>query len=154
MAEHTVVLVPGDGIGPEVTSAARRVLTATGVVLAPFQYGDILADLCAGLAGGLGMAPGASFGDSAALFEAAHGSAPKYAGKDVANPAALVLSGALLLDHIGENAAADRVRRAVADVIEKGTTTTRDLGGNAGTTAMTEAIISALTVSGGQRSAP
>jgi isocitrate dehydrogenase (NAD+) len=124
------------------------------VLLAPFQYGDILADLCAGLAGGLGMAPGASFGAEAALFEAAHGSAPKYAGRDIANPCALILSGALLLDHIGEQAAADRVRTAVADVLAAGVTTTRDLGGTAGTRAMTEAVAHALRTPVGQRSTP
>jgi isocitrate dehydrogenase (NAD+) len=114
------------------------------MLLAPFQYGDILADLCAGLAGGLGVAPGASFGDTAAMFEAAHGSAPKYAGRDVVDPVALILSGALLLDHIGEPAAATRVRTAVAQVIGEGKHTTYDLGGSAGTTAMTDAVIAAL----------
>lgn len=123
------------------------------VLLAPFQYGDILADLCAGLAGGLGMAPGASFGDDAALFEAAHGSTPKYAGRDVANPCAVILSGALLLDHIGEPAAACRVRAAVADVVAAGTTTTRDLGGTAGTRAMTDAIADAVRMPAGRGSA-
>lgn len=116
------------------------------ILLAPFQYGDILADLCAGIAGGLGLAPGASFGDHAALFEAAHGSAPKYAGKDVINPTALILSAALMLDHLDERAAADRIRSAVAEVIAAGETTTYDLGGTASTTAMTDAVIAAMTV--------
>lgn len=115
------------------------------ILLAPFQYGDILADLCAGLAGGLGLAPGASFGDRAAFFEAAHGSAPKHAGRDKVNPTALILSAALMLDHLGEGAAADRVRAAVAEVIRRGDTTTYDLGGQASTSAMTEAVIGALT---------
>lgn len=113
------------------------------VLLAPFQYGDILADLCAGLVGGLGLVPGASFGPQAALFEAAHGSAPQYAGKDKVNPAALVLSGALLLDHLGEHAAAAGIRAAVATTVA-GPVTTYDLGGTAGTTEMTDAIIAAL----------
>jgi isocitrate dehydrogenase (NAD+) len=113
------------------------------VLLAPFQYGDILADLCAGLVGGLGLVPGASFGPDAALFEAAHGSAPKYAGQDKVNPTALVLSGALLLDHLGEHAAAARVRAAVAATVA-GPVTTYDLGGTATTTEMTNAIIAAL----------
>jgi isocitrate dehydrogenase (NAD+) len=117
------------------------------VLLAPFQYGDILADLCAGLVGGLGVVPGASFGPGAALFEAAHGSAPKYAGKDVVNPCALVLSGALLLEHLGEAAAAARVRAAVAAVVA-GPVTTYDLGGSASTTEMTDAIIAALPGAG------
>ena len=114
------------------------------ILLSTFQYGDILADLCAGITGGLGLAPGASFGDEMALFEAAHGSAPKYAGKDKVNPTALILSGALLLDHLAERAAAERIRSAVATVIERGEHTTYDLGGNAGTTEMTDAIIAAL----------
>ncbi|MGH3763031.1 isocitrate/isopropylmalate dehydrogenase family protein [Actinophytocola sp.] len=118
------------------------------VLLAPFQYGDILADLCAGLAGGLGVVPGASFGPRSALFEAAHGSAPKYAGRDVVNPTALVLSGALLLDHLGESAAAARVRGAVAAVVSAGRATTYDLGGTASTTEMTDAIIAALPRAG------
>ncbi|HEY7592889.1 MAG TPA: isocitrate/isopropylmalate family dehydrogenase [Actinophytocola sp.] len=117
------------------------------MLLAPFQYGDILADLCAGLVGGLGVVPGASFGPAAALFEAAHGSAPKYAGKDVVNPCALILSGALLLDHLGETAAADGVRAAVAAVVA-GPVTTYDLGGTASTTEMTDAIIAALPGAG------
>lgn len=114
------------------------------ILLATFQYGDILADLCAGIAGGLGLAPGASFGDHAAFFEAAHGSAPKYAGKDVINPTALILSGALMLDHLKEGQAADRIRSAVAEVIAAGVTTTYDLGGTASTTAMTDAVIAAM----------
>jgi len=122
------------------------------VLLAPFQYGDILADLCAGLVGGLGLVPGASFGPAAALFEAAHGSAPKYAGRDVVNPTALVLSGALLLDHLDERTAADRIRAAVAAVVA-GPVTTYDLGGTASTTAMTDAIIAALTDGVGKGSA-
>jgi isocitrate dehydrogenase (NAD+) len=114
------------------------------ILLAPFQYGDILADLCAGIAGGLGLAPGASFGDGAGMFEAAHGSAPKYAGLDRVNPCALILSAALMLDHLGETGAADRIRAAVARVIAEGATTTYDLGGTAGTAAMTDAVIAAL----------
>lgn len=110
------------------------------ILLAPFQYGDILADLCAGIVGGLGLVPGASFGENTAFFEAAHGSAPKYAGLNKVNPTALILSGALLLDHIGENAAAERVRAATRAVIAEGTATTYDLGGSTGTSAMAAAI--------------
>jgi len=78
------------------------------------------------------------------MFEAAHGSAPKYAGRDVIDPAALILSGALMLDHLGEPAAADAIRMAVAKVIADGSFTTYDLGGSAGTSAMTDAVIAAL----------
>jgi isocitrate dehydrogenase (NAD+) len=118
--------------------------SAFDMLLAPFQYGAILADLCAGLVGGLGLVPGASFGERAAMFEAAHGSAPRYAGRDVVNPTALILSGALMLDHLAESTAAERIREAVAQVIAAGESTTYDLGGTAGTSAMTEAIIAAL----------
>jgi isocitrate dehydrogenase (NAD+) len=114
------------------------------ILLAPNQYGDILADLCAGLIGGLGLAPGASFGENAAMFEAAHGSAPKYAGRNVVNPTALILSGALMLDHLQEAEAADRIRGAVSAVLAEGAHTTYDLGGTAGTSEMTDAVIAAL----------
>ena len=103
-------------------------------------YGDIVSDLCAGFIGGLGLAPGANIGDEAALFEAVHGSAPDIAGKNLANPMALILSGAMLLDHIGEQQAADRVRNAVHAVLTEGKKLTRDLGGTAGTTEIAEAI--------------
>lgn len=104
-------------------------------------YGDILSDLCAGLVGGLGLVPGANIGKDIAIFEAVHGSAPKLAGQNKANPVALILSGASLLDHIGEPEAAAKVRRAVAAVVEEGIFVTKDLGGNATTTEMTAAII-------------
>ena len=103
-------------------------------------YGDIVSDLCAGFIGGLGMAPGANIGDEAALFEAVHGSAPDIAGKNLANPMALILSSAMMLDHLGEQAAADRVRNAVQTVLREGQKLTRDLGGTAGTTEIAEAI--------------
>ena len=107
-------------------------------------YGDVLSDLCAGLAGGLGVVPGANIGDEVALFEAVHGSAPDIAGQDRANPAALVLSAALMLRHIGEERAAARVEEAVRRVIAAKRTVTPDLGGTAGTRAMTEAIITVV----------
>ncbi len=107
-------------------------------------YGDVLSDLCAGLAGGLGVVPGANIGDDCALFEAVHGSAPDIAGQDKANPAALILSAALMLHHLGETAAAVRVEEAVRRVIAARTTVTPDLGGCAGTRTMTGAIIAAL----------
>jgi len=103
-------------------------------------YGDIVSDLCAAFIGGLGMAPGANIGDNGAIFEAVHGTAPDIAGKNMANPIALVSSGALMLDHLGEHAAADRVRAAVIGVLREGKKVTRDLGGTAGTTEIAEAI--------------
>jgi isocitrate dehydrogenase (NAD+) len=105
-------------------------------------YGDIVSDLCAGFIGGLGMAPGANIGETVAVFEAVHGSAPDIAGKNKANPMALILSGAMMLDHLGEQAAADRVRNAVDDVLREGKKLTGDLGGTAGTTELAEAIAS------------
>ena len=107
-------------------------------------YGDIVSDLCAGFIGGLGMAPGANIGEDAAVFEAVHGSAPDIAGKNVANPLALVLSSTLLLDHIGETQAADRVRLAVNAVLAEGKKLTRDLGGKAGTIEIAEAVAEKL----------
>lgn len=107
-------------------------------------YGDIVSDLCAGLVGGLGLAPGANVGEKGAVFEAVHGSAPDIAGKNMANPIALVLSGALLLDHIGRNDAGTRVRAAVQRVLSEGKALTRDLGGQASTTEIAEAIAAAV----------
>ncbi len=103
-------------------------------------YGDIVSDLCAGFIGGLGMAPGANIGQAGAVFEAVHGSAPDIAGKNLANPMALVFSGAMMLDHLGEQEAARRVREAVYAVLADGKKLTRDLGGTAGTTEIAEAI--------------
>ena len=103
-------------------------------------YGDIVSDLCAGFIGGLGMAPGANIGEQVALFEAVHGSAPDLTGKNMANPIALILSGAMMLDYLGEHQAADRVRGAVNAVLLEGKKLTRDLGGTAGTTEIAEAI--------------
>jgi isocitrate dehydrogenase (NAD+) len=103
-------------------------------------YGDIVSDLCAGLVGGLGLAPGANIGERGATFEAVHGSAPDIAGRNIANPIALILSGAMLLDHIGELEAANRVRNAVAAVLKEGKHMPRDLGGSASTSEVEEAI--------------
>ena len=107
-------------------------------------YGDIVSDLCAGFIGGLGMAPGANIGETTAVFEAVHGTAPDIAGKNKANPMALILSSAMLLDHIGENDAAGRVRQAVNAVLREGKKLTGDLGGTAGTTEIAEAIAGKL----------
>ena len=103
-------------------------------------YGDIVSDLCAGLIGGLGLAPGANIGERGATFEAVHGSAPDIAGKNMANPIALILSGAMLLDHVGELEAGNRVRSAVAAVLKDGKHMPRDLGGTASTSEVAEAI--------------
>jgi isocitrate dehydrogenase (NAD+) len=97
------------------------------VLVLPNLYGDILSDLCAGLVGGLGVAPGANIGDNGAVFEATHGSAPKYKGLNKVNPTALVLSGALMLEYLGEKEAAARLERAVAAVIAEGKDVTYDL---------------------------
>jgi isocitrate dehydrogenase (NAD+) len=110
------------------------------VLVLPNLYGDIVSDLAAGLVGGLGVAPGANIGDRAAVFEPVHGSAPKYAGQNKANPTALILSGALMLRHLGETDAGDVVERAVREVIAAGETVTYDLGGSAGTREFGEAV--------------
>ncbi len=115
------------------------------VLVLPNLYGDIVSDLAAGLVGGLGVAPGANIGEKAAVFEPVHGSAPKYAGQDKANPTALILSGALMLRHLGELAAADAVEAAVRQVVADGTTVTYDLGGTAGTRAFAEAVAARVT---------
>jgi isocitrate dehydrogenase (NAD+) len=114
------------------------------VLVLPNLYGDIVSDLCAGLVGGLGVAPGANIGPEAAVFEAVHGSAPKYAGLNKANPTALMLSGVLLLRHIGEQAAAERVENAIRAVIAEGRAVTYDLGGSAGTSDFADAIVARL----------
>jgi isocitrate dehydrogenase (NAD+) len=114
------------------------------VITLPNLYGDILSDLCAGLVGGLGVAPGANFGNGLAVFEAVHGSAPKYKGMNKVNPTALILSAKLMLEHLGEAKAAAKLEKAVADVIAEGKHVTYDLGGTAGTREIGEAIISKI----------
>ncbi|MHB8398548.1 MAG: isocitrate/isopropylmalate dehydrogenase family protein [Candidatus Limnocylindrales bacterium] len=116
------------------------------VLVLPNLYGDIVSDLAAGLVGGLGVAPGANIGTEAAVFEPVHGSAPRYAGLDRANPTALILSAALMLRHLGETAAAARVEAAVRAVIEEGRTVTYDLGGTAGTQAFGAAVADQLAL--------
>ncbi len=110
------------------------------VLLCPNLYGDILSDLCAGLVGGLGVAPGANIGAEIAVFEPVHGSAPKYAGLDTADPTALILSAVLMLKHLGEAKAAHALFEGVRTVIGAGTRVTRDLGGDSGTRDMGEAV--------------
>ena len=122
------------------------------VMVLPNLYGDIVSDLCAGLVGGLGVAPGANIGVEASVFEPVHGSAPKYAGLDKANPTALILSGVLMLRHLGEQDAAVRVETALREVIAEGTHTTYDLGGSTGTAGFADAIIERLGASAGAAS--
>ncbi|TAK12239.1 MAG: NAD-dependent isocitrate dehydrogenase, partial [Acidobacteria bacterium] len=114
------------------------------VLLLPNLYGDIVSDLCAGLVGGLGIVPGANLGTDSAVFEAVHGSAPDIAGQNLANPTALLQSALMMLRHIGERAAADRISAALMRVLAAGTTRTRDLGGAATTSAFADAIIAAM----------
>jgi isocitrate dehydrogenase (NAD+) len=114
------------------------------ILLMPNLYGDIISDLAAGLVGGLGLVPGANMGDEHAVFEAVHGSAPDIAGKGVANPTALMQSAALMLLHLGEEAAARRLQRAIEDVYAEGTHLTRDVGGQASTREFTDAVIDRL----------
>lgn len=106
--------------------------------------GDLVSDLCAGLVGGLGLVPGANIGERFALFEAVHGTAPDIAGKGVANPTALILSAEMMLRHMGQHHSADRMRRAVEEVLDGGSMVTGDLGGSAGTEQYTDAILAAL----------
>jgi isocitrate dehydrogenase (NAD+) len=116
------------------------------VLVLPNLYGDIVSDLAAGLVGGLGVAPGANIGPDAAVFEAVHGSAPKYAGQNKANPTALILSGVMMLRHLGRPDAADRVEGALREVVAEGRATTYDIGGPAGTSQFADAIIARLAV--------
>ena len=114
------------------------------VIVTTNLFGDILSDLCAGLVGGLGMAPGANIGENAAIFEAVHGSAPDIAGKNLANPTSVILASIQMLEYLNMGDTAERIRLAVADVIKSGDRTTRDLGGNHGTTDFTQAVIDRL----------
>lgn len=120
------------------------------VLVLPNLYGDIVSDLCAGLVGGLGVAPGANIGDDIAIFEAVHGSAPKYTGMNKADPIAMILSGVMMLRHIGEKAAADRLEKAAIETVAEGKSVTYDLrpGRDAatavGTSQMADAIIARL----------
>jgi isocitrate dehydrogenase (NAD+) len=114
------------------------------VIVTTNLYGDILSDLCAGLVGGLGVAPGANIGEEAAVFEAVHGSAPKYAGQNRVNPTALLLSAVLMLEHLGEGEAASRITAALEAVLAQGQRVTYDLGGTVGTDQMAGAIIERL----------
>ena len=114
------------------------------VLVLPNLYGDIVSDLCAGLVGGLGLAPSANIGENAAIFEAVHGSAPKHAGKNDANPTALILSAVMMLRHLGEPEAADRVEASVLALLEGGEQVTYDLGGKLGTSEFADAVIAKM----------
>ena len=116
------------------------------VLLMENLYGDLVSDLCAGLVGGLGVVPGSNIGDDAAVFEAVHGSAPDIAGKGVANPLAVIMSGVMMLNHIGEHAVADKIRKGYDAVLAeaKPETLTRDLGGTATTEQFADAVIAKM----------
>jgi isocitrate dehydrogenase (NAD+) len=107
-------------------------------------YGDLVSDLCAGLVGGLGVVPGSNIGDDAAVFEAVHGSAPDIAGKGVANPLALIMSGVMMLNHLGETAVAEKIKYAYDAVLAEGKHLTPDLKGSATTDGFADAIIGKL----------
>lgn len=139
---------------PEITYAEHIVdNTCMQLVMNPYQYdiilttnlyGDILSDLCSGLVGGLGLVPGANLGKECAIFEAVHGSAPDIAGQDKANPTAVLQSAVLMLHHLNEMEAGDKVQAALEKVYAEGKTLTRDVGGNSGTKAFADAVIAAL----------
>ncbi|HEX8522344.1 MAG TPA: isocitrate/isopropylmalate dehydrogenase family protein [Tepidisphaeraceae bacterium] len=114
------------------------------VLLMENLYGDLVSDLCAGLVGGLGVVPGSNIGEEAAVFEAVHGSAPDIAGKGWANPLAIIMSGEMMLHHMGEHAIADKIRAAYDVVLGEGAVKTKDLGGNASTDQFADAIIAKL----------
>lgn len=139
---------------PEITYGEHIVdNTCMQLVTNPYQYdvlvlenlyGDIISDLCAAFVGGLGLVPGANFGDEIAIFEAVHGSAPDIAGKDMANPTAVLRSALLMLRHIGEPEAASKIRNAIEYVYRDKKNLTRDVGGNASTSQFTDSIIAAM----------
>ncbi len=139
---------------PEITYGEHIVdNTCMQLVMNPYQYdvlllenlyGDIVSDLCAGLVGGLGLVPGANFGHECAIFEAVHGSAPDIAGKNLANPTAVLRSGILMLRHLGEENAANHIRAAIEKVFTEKKHLTRDIGGTASTSEFTDAMVEAL----------
>ena len=139
---------PGIEVGQRVVDAACMDLVlnpeAYDCLLLPNLYGDIVSDLAAGLVGGLGVAPGANFGPGCAMFEAVHGTAPDIAGRDLANPTAMILSAVMMLRYLGETAAARRIEAALSDVLGDRRCVTPDLGGEGGTRSMTAAIVERL----------
>jgi isocitrate dehydrogenase (NAD+) len=118
------------------------------VIVLENLYGDIVSDLCAGLIGGLGLAPGANIGEQGAVFEAVHGSAPDIAGQGLANPTAILMSAILMLRHLGEQDAAARIEKATLEVFAEGKALTKDLGGTAKTDEFARAIVEKLTATG------
>lgn len=114
------------------------------VMVMPNLYGDILSDMCAGLIGGLGLTPSGNIGDECSIFEAVHGSAPDIAGKNLANPTALLLSSVMMLQHMGLNSYAEKIQKAIFQTVAEGKTLTGDLGGKATTDDYTNAIIEKL----------
>jgi isocitrate dehydrogenase (NAD+) len=118
--------------------------TRFDVLLMENLYGDLVSDMCAGLVGGLGVTPGANIGDDAAVFEAVHGSAPDIAGKGVANPLAVIMSGVMMLNHLHEEKIGEKIKNAYNAVLAEGKVLTRDLGGTAGTNEFADAIIAKM----------
>jgi isocitrate dehydrogenase (NAD+) len=118
--------------------------TQFDVLLLQNLYGDIISDVCAGLVGGLGVVPGANVGDKIAVFEAVHGTAPDIAGQGIANPLAVLLSGVMMLEYIGQHRVASSIEQAIWEVLEEGKHLTGDLGGNANTEEFTDALIDKL----------
>lgn len=131
-----------------VDAACMRLVTrpeSFDMLLLENLYGDIVSDLCAGLVGGLGLVPGANYGDKGAIFEAVHGTAPDITGKGVANPIAMILSSAMMLDYLGHRAAGEKIRAATASVLRAGKVLTRDIGGKATTEEVSAAIIRSMS---------
>jgi isocitrate dehydrogenase (NAD+) len=131
-----------------VDAACMRLVTDPGsfdILLLENLYGDIVSDLCAGLVGGLGLVPGANYGDKGAIFEAVHGTAPDIAGKNVANPTAAILSSAMMLDYLGYQREGEKIRAATIAVLRSRKALTRDLGGEASTSDFTDAIIHGMS---------
>jgi isocitrate dehydrogenase (NAD+) len=136
---------------PEITYGEHIIdNTCMQLVMNPYQYdvlvmenlyGDIVSDLCAAFVGGLGLVPGANLGDTCAIFEAVHGSAPDIAGKNIANPTAVLQSGILMLRHLNESEAADRIQAALEKTYKEKLHLTRDMGGTSGTSEFTDAVI-------------
>ena len=132
---------------PEITALCMKLVQKPeqfDVLVAPNLYGDIISDLCAGLVGGLGFAPSANIGDSTRIYEAVHGSAPDIAGQDKANPSAILMAFAMMLNDLGETDKAAKLNAAILAQVEEGKVVTADIGGTAGTKEFTQAIISRL----------
>ena len=157
MAKHTVTLIPGDGTGPDIAYDEHLVDAVCmqlvvrpeqwDVLVFPNLYSDIVSDLCAGLVGGPGVAPGANIGDGIAVFEATHGSMPRYAGQNKVNSTAVMISAMLMLRYMGEGPAADKMENEIAAVIKEGKSVIYDMKLNrddptaVGTSQMADAVI-------------